>query len=214
MRRRLRVGPEEKLVCCMKTLRKDSFETAVEAVAEIDDPRVRLLLPSRDPSIDLSAIAASRGVADRCIIVPDISPDDTPTFYAAADVVIIPYVKREYGLHENAAAPPGNRSVAEMTSDGFAACTSLGVLEAFSCGLPTVIATPGATVRMDGTDIGALVPAWDPNAMARAVVALASDGNLSGRLGSNARDFVLRSLTWDRIVSRTLDVYRTAAGRR
>ena len=82
------------------------------------------------------------------------------------------------------------------------------LIEAGACGLP-LIATdvPGCRdVITDGRD-GLLVPARDATALAHAILRLVADAELASRLGSAAREKVLRSFDDNIVVRHTLDVY-------
>jgi glycosyltransferase involved in cell wall biosynthesis len=87
------------------------------------------------------------------------------------------------------------------------------LIEAASCGLP-IVATdiPGCreTVRHGVT--GLLVPPRDAGAVADALQRLLTDPTLGREFGRRGRELVIGSLTVERVVAATVDVYRDALG--
>lgn len=92
---------------------------------------------------------------------------------------------------------------------------SNAVLEAMSCGLP-VITTDCGGMREAVTDgvEGLVVSVRNPNAMAQAVVRLASDPELRRRMGEAARARILREFTIDQHIRKWLELLSFASGRR
>jgi hypothetical protein len=88
-------------------------------------------------------------------------------------------------------------------SDG----TGFGVLEAMALAIPVVATAVGGLTEtvVDGVT-GRLVPAHDPEAMARALLDLVADPELRGRLGQAARERVAREFGEERMV----DAYEAA----
>jgi colanic acid/amylovoran biosynthesis glycosyltransferase len=86
---------------------------------------------------------------------------------------------------------------------------SNAVLEAMACGLPVVTTDCGgmAEAVTDGVE-GLVVPVRDPEAMAAALARLASDSELSSRLGQAARQRVLKDFTLQRQIGKFLELYR------
>lgn len=127
-------------------------------------------------------------IEDRVIFAGTASPEDLPRYYAGCDVYCSPALGGE----------------------------SLGIvlLEAMACGRPVVASNiPGydETVR-DGVE-GLLVPPGDPESIARALIQVLTDRNLSRRLASAGIERA-REYAWPRIARRTLDFYVELLGRR
>jgi starch synthase len=85
-------------------------------------------------------------------------------------------------------------------------------LEAMSCGA-TVVAS-----RVDGLpevvvdgESGVLVPPGSPAALAMELERLLVDGDLTARLGRQARARVLACFTWERVTALVEDVYQSVA---
>lgn len=81
---------------------------------------------------------------------------------------------------------------------------SLACVEAMACGLPIVATRSGGPVELLGPErAGVLVEPGDPDALARAILMVASDPQLSGELKQRARDAAVRRFS----VSAMLDAY-------
>jgi starch synthase len=84
-------------------------------------------------------------------------------------------------------------------------------LEAMACGTPVVASRVGGIpeVVVDG-ETGWLVEPGDPAALARALRNALADPDRARRMGEAGRRRVEAQFSWDRIATRTLDVYRDA----
>jgi glycosyltransferase involved in cell wall biosynthesis len=83
------------------------------------------------------------------------------------------------------------------------------LLEAASCALPIVTTdTPGCREIVRDGDNGFLVPPRDVPSLVRALKTLIDDPALRARMGARGRERVLEEFAVDRVVSRTLEVYR------
>jgi glycosyltransferase involved in cell wall biosynthesis len=56
---------------------------------------------------------------------------------------------------------------------------------------------------------GYVVPPDDLEAMRRAIVALCTEENLAARMGAAARERMVEHFTWEAVVDRCLDAYRS-----
>lgn len=91
--------------------------------------------------------------------------------------------------------------------------TPLKPVEAMACATPVVASDLPAlreTVRHEVT--GLLTRPEDPQALSRALVALAADPGLAERLGRAGRDWVLRHRTWSAAARATVTRYRELTG--
>jgi colanic acid/amylovoran biosynthesis glycosyltransferase len=85
-------------------------------------------------------------------------------------------------------------------------------IEAMGCGLPVVMTDCGGAREgvTDGVE-GFIVPLWDPDAMAQAIIALAKDPALRARMGRAARERVVRDFTGERHVREFVDLFEEAS---
>ena len=86
-------------------------------------------------------------------------------------------------------------------------------IEAMGCGLPVVMTDCGGAREglTDGVE-GFIVPLWDPDAMANAIIALAKDPDLRTRMGHAARDRVVRDFTGQRHVREFVSFFEESCG--
>ena len=113
-----------------------------------------------------------------------ISDDDVQRYFAAADVVAIPYI----------------------------AITQSGILfEAMTAGRPVVasdVGGVGPTVREE--DVGIVVPPGDEEALASAIGELLSDKEAAARMSQNGLLTSKNEFSWSRCAVDTVSVYERA----
>jgi len=130
-------------------------------------------------------------VSNRVHLIGNVSDDDLPAYYYAADVFCLPsHLRSEaYGLVQ---------------------------LEAMACGLPVVscrIRTGVPFVNRDG-DTGLLVPPASPGKLAEAINTLLHDEELRRRLGRQAKKRVLEEFDLSLMISRIKKVYEKVLNER
>jgi glycosyltransferase involved in cell wall biosynthesis len=159
------------------------FDYLVRSMAAVD---ARLVILGDGPlKSELQALAADMGVADR-VELPGSVPELAP-WYHAADVFALPAVAR---------------------SEAF----GLVQLEAMAAGTPVVntrLDSGVPFVSRDG-ETGITVPPADVQPLSAALRRLLDDGPLRRRMGQAARERVRREFSLDRMVARTLQIYREA----
>jgi glycosyltransferase involved in cell wall biosynthesis len=139
----------------------------------------------------LEALAASLGVAGRVRWLGDVSDDDLPALYAAADAYVLP---------------------AHLRSEAF----GISLLEAQAAGLPIVsteLGTGTSYANQHGVT-GLVVPPADPAALARAARVLLANPELRARMGENGRRRARDMFSPERMVALTEQVYGEAVGQR
>jgi phosphatidylinositol alpha-1,6-mannosyltransferase len=168
--RRAALGLEQRRVILTPTrlVRRKGVDRLVEALPAIRarHPDVILLVVGDGPQrAALEQLAAANGGADAVRFTGAVPLDEMPSFYALAEVVVLP-----------------NRAEQEE-SDG----TPLVFLEANACGRPVIGGRAGGTpdVVEDGCN-GLLVDGEDPAAIAAAVLRVLRDGELAARLTAGA----------------------------
>ena len=85
---------------------------------------------------------------------------------------------------------------------------SLTILEAMAAGVPVVATAVGGTPEIVTDEVGRLVPARDPSAVAAALEALADRPSLRATLGRAARARVAEHFTIETMTARYLRMYR------
>jgi len=99
-------------------------------------------------------------------------------------------------------------AVAPSLYEGF----GLPAAEAMACELPVVAFAAGALPEVLGRDgeAGRLVPCYDQEAMARAIVELLDDPEKRARMGAAGRQRVVRLFSWERAAKDTVRAYEEA----
>jgi phosphatidylinositol alpha-1,6-mannosyltransferase len=110
----------------------------------------------------LVRLAAEQGVSDAVTFVGPVPHGDTPIYYAASDLFVMP-----------------NRRLADGSNEGL----SVVFLEANACGLPVIAGRDGgpAEVVQNGVN-GILVDGSDPDAIVQGILQVATDRDLYERL--------------------------------
>jgi len=129
-------------------------------------------------------LAKRFGVSDKIHLMGEVSDDDLPAYYYAADVFCLPsHLRSEaYGLVQ---------------------------LEAMACGLPVVscrIRTGVPFVNRDG-ETGIIAPPASPEKLAEAINTLLKDEELRLRLGRQAKKRVIEEFGLPLMISRIKNVY-------
>lgn len=92
-------------------------------------------------------------------------------------------------------------------SEGF----SVAILEAMSFSKPVIISKGCNFPEVEKEGAGIIVDTKEEE-IAKAIIKLALDGDLAKSMGENARNFVVREYTWDKIADRTIEMYKEAIG--
>jgi len=151
----------------------------------------RLILAGRDTQSDtLQSHARDLGIHDRILFCGEVSESRLRVLLNAADVFVLPSIDR---------------------------CETFGIgqLEAMACSKPVVstdLHTGVRTVNRHGVT-GLVVSAGDPDALSGALNLMVSNPELRAELGRNARLQVELQFGADRMVSKTIEVYREALQR-
>jgi glycosyltransferase involved in cell wall biosynthesis len=142
-------------------------------------------LPARDTPFtpDPRRIVRELGIADAVQFLGHVAEADKPALYAGALAFVFPSRYEGFGL------PP---------------------LEAISCGTPAIVGTGSSLEEVVGPG-GIAVPGYDVEALARALVMLATDDRRRAELGRAGLRHAAR-FSWERTARETLQAYRDAAG--
>jgi phosphatidylinositol alpha-1,6-mannosyltransferase len=122
-------------------------------------PNLHFLVLGDGPFADqLKRIAAEQAVTDAVTFVGEVPHCDTPTYYSAADLFVMP-----------------NRQLPDGNNEGF----GLVFLEANACGLPVIAGRDGGPAEVVSHGVnGLLVDGNDPDAIAEAILRVATNRDL------------------------------------
>jgi glycosyltransferase involved in cell wall biosynthesis len=138
----------------------------------------------------LEAQARRSRAAERITFLGDVPQELLPSYYAAADVLVLPSSQRSeaYGIV---------------------------LVEAMACGTPVIsteLETGTSFVNRSG-ETGLVVPPRDPYALAEAIRSCLADPAGSRRMGERGRERVLAEFPAEKMVDRVLTVYGEALAR-
>jgi glycosyltransferase involved in cell wall biosynthesis len=184
-------APEDVVfVCVARFAPQKAHGVLLRAVAQVESPRVKLLLVGDDPFGDgrrrAEAVARSLGLEGRVVFAG--IRRDVPSILAMSDAFVMSSLWEGLGLV---------------------------FLEAMAAGLPVVATRVSAVpeVVVDG-ETGLLVPPQDAPSLAAALRRLAEDPALRQRLGRAGRARVRERFGLERMIEETLSVYREVKGGR
>jgi glycosyltransferase involved in cell wall biosynthesis len=178
------------LVTAGRLVRKKGFEYLIDAMSRLPADTTLAIAGTGDLAAALEARAREAHVADRVRFLGNVTQDAVGSWFAAADIAVIPSVRDDSG---NVDGLPNT------------------VLEALATGTP-VIATPAGgigAVIMDGAT-GLLVRERDPEALAAAAGALLRDRRRATALGGAAREMVDTRFGWAAAAARFEAAYDRA----
>jgi glycosyltransferase involved in cell wall biosynthesis len=185
VRQRLGLAADETIAIFVGRLRYyKGLEFLVAALPSI--PGVRLLLVGDGPLLgDVRAQATALGVLDRIVFAGDVSETELPSYYAAADLFVLP-------SHTRAEA------------------FGISVVEAMASGIPVItteIGTGTSWVNQDG-QTGYVVPPANPAALATAIGNLAQSPARREAMGRSGRQRAVAVFGADAMIDGVEQVYR------
>lgn len=155
----------------------------VRAMKEVDG---MLLLVGDGPlEAEMKSLAASIGVADKCVFLGKVSDEELSLYYHACDAFVLPSVAptEAYGIVQ---------------------------LEAMACGKPvvsTALPTGVPFVNLNG-QTGLIVPPADERALATAINKLLDDAALRQKYGAFAKQRVEREFTREAMIDKVYELYQ------
>lgn len=192
-RQRFGIDPDTKVVFYVGRFDpRKGIETLVRAVGRSSlrgKEKIKLVIGggSRPGQSDgrerdrIEQIVAELGMSDFTSFPGRLGDDDLPSYYAAADVCVVPSHYEPFGLV---------------------------AIEAMASGTPVVASDVGGlqfTVVPEET--GLLAPAKDVDAFAKAIDRILSDPAWQAQLGKAARKRVETKFSWDGVASQLSDLY-------
>lgn len=171
---------------------RKGIETAVRAVGQSQlrgDAKFKLIIGggSRAGQSDgkererIEGIVSELGLSDLTVFPGRLGPNDLPTYYAAADVCVVPSHYEPFGLV---------------------------AIEAMACGTPVVASDVGGlqfTVVPEET--GLLCPPKNPAAFAGAIDRILANPDWGMQMGQAARKRVEMKFSWDGVAAQLSDLY-------
>ncbi|MFA5362678.1 MAG: glycosyltransferase family 4 protein [Candidatus Omnitrophota bacterium] len=129
---------------------------------------------------DLKSLVASLGIQKNVSFVPSVQ--DTVTLLSCMDVFVMPSLKEGLGL---------------------------SLMEAMACGLPVIGSDIGGIRNLiRDHENGLLVNPEDSHALSEAILVLLADKVKAALLGKNAKDFINREFSLEKMAEQTEAVYR------
>lgn len=180
------------LICVGRLTPRKGQDTLVAAWPEVLAalPAARLVITGPGDDSALRSAATRLGVANRIVFNGGVPHEQTPAFFAAADVFASPCRDRHAGLEVE----------------------GLGIvfLEASACGLPVIVGRSGGAVDtvLDGRT-GVVVDPADVRAVATAIIELLGAPARAAAMGRAGRKWVEREWTWGHVhdtVARLLEL--------
>ncbi|CAN5622454.1 N/A [soil metagenome] len=168
---------------------KNGVEFAVRALPLVVEalPGTRFLFVGDGPERSrLEALAAELGVSGEARFLGARPHDEMPGILSSAELAVFPSLME---------------------------ATSVAALECMACELPVVASNVGGLPEIVDADVGVLVPAADPEALADAIVRTLERPDRA-EAGVRARRRVVDHWSNDRLVERHLEIYRALLRRR
>ena len=186
LRERIGLGRDAPLVLNVGRIAfKKGLDVLLESVAPLEGVHVAIVGPDDGDGTfrRLEEQGRALGIAGRVHLVGPLDTGRPEDVYADADVFALSSRDESFGM-----------VVAEAASAGRA------IVVSDRCGVAELL-----------TDAALVVP-FDAGATREAIARLLADAGLRDRLGAAARE-VARSITWDAVVERQLEIYRAAIAR-
>jgi glycosyltransferase involved in cell wall biosynthesis len=162
--------------------------TLLEALARLPAPVRLTLVDDASPGNPAWGQARRLGVEGRLHVTGPLETAALVRLYRRAAVVAVPSRYEGFGLP---------------------------AAEAMACGTPVVASSGGALAELvEATGGGVLVPAGDPDALAKALLGLLEQPATRAALGARARPRVEELFSWPRVAALTVDAYREVLAER
>lgn len=189
LRVRLGLSGGQKLILSVGRLsRRKGFDQVIRALPLLAERGIDIRYAVIGTGADreyLDSLARELGVDDRVQLLGQVSVDDLPRWYNAADVFAMP-----------------NRDVNNDT-EGF----GLVYLEAAACGKPALAGTAGGTgsAVVDGVT-GLCVDGTSIEAVASGLARLLEDGEFARKMGENGMVRARAEFSWDSVARKTMNI--------
>jgi rhamnosyl/mannosyltransferase len=176
--------PEKRVLFVGRLRYYKSLNYLIDAMRQVDAGTKLLIIGIGQMEQALKQQTHDLGLNDKVHFLGEISDDDLPSYYAAADLFVLPSAER---------------------SEAFGAV----LLEGMSAGLPVIsteIGTGTSWVNQHN-QTGLVVPPRDPAALAKAINTILANPELQTRLGQNARIRALTHFKDNRVLDQINQLY-------
>ncbi len=189
--RKRNIGEDFRLLTVARLVEVKGVEYALRALAILlpKIPRLRYQIAGDGPKRQqLESLSRQLGLSDTVQFLGTVSQEQAAALYERAHVFVLPSIVTDAGEEEG---------------------QPVVLIEAQASGLP-VIATAigGIPESLDDGKSGILVPPKDPEALARAILSLASQTENWGRMGYAGRAHVEKRFDLDRLNDELVETYR------
>jgi glycosyltransferase involved in cell wall biosynthesis len=180
---RARFGERPLLVAVGRLIYYKGFEFAIRALPEVPDAQL-LVIGDGPLRSDLHQLARELGVGDRVHLLGEMQNHDTPAYYFASDVYLLPSVAR---------------------SEAF----GIVQIEAMACGLPVINTDlrSGVPFVSRHGESGLTVPPSDSAALAAAIRELLAAPEVRKRMGEAGRARAEKEFSKEVLAARMLELY-------
>jgi len=147
-----------------------------------------LIVGSGDLKESYEKAVAEKGLASRVSFAGNVSDDDLPRYYRAADMHLFPSTKR-------------------------AEAFGIVAAEAAASGIPTIASDlPGVRIVVRDGDTGLLVPPENVEELSTAILLLLEQSDLRERFGLSARQHAMQSFDWEPLIDKLVETYDSVLG--
>jgi len=147
-----------------------------------------LIVGSGDLKESYEKAVAEKGLASRVSFAGNVSDDDLPRYYRAADMHLFPSTKR-------------------------AEAFGIVAAEAAASGIPTIASDlPGVRIVVRDGDTGLLVPPENIEELSNAIALLLEQSDLRERFGLSARQHAMQSFDWEPLIDKLVETYDSVLG--
>jgi glycosyltransferase involved in cell wall biosynthesis len=190
VRTQLGVQSHEALILYAKDLeRYNGPQVLVSSIPHIvkECPNIKVVIAGEGTMRDQLMKAADRsGILDYVIFTGRLPYHLMKYYIAAADAIVIP----------------------SIAISGHEEGTSSLMLEAMALEKPVVASAVGGLKEViTNRSTGILVPDHDPAALAAALLSIIHNPSYRDLIGKQAREFIIREMTWDHVADKTLHIY-------
>ncbi len=189
LRRHLGLGSETRIALYQGNLQQDRGLGRLVHAARFLDPGIVMVMMGRKVDVDLEALVAQEGVADRVKILPPVPYEELLAWTASADIGLILYA-RSHSLNVQMCLP--NK-----------------LFEYLMAGLPVLASSLDAVASLLAEyNAGSIVSSLEPEEVGRAINALLSDSDALARMRENALAAAQQVLRWDVESQRLVQLYQ------